>query len=92
MFEVWFARVVPSGAFGPLRVKSGPFCTAQAVSALGHWRTFALQQTMSALPPIATVKADIGQANSVATIRAPAAFSLALQILRRSEFYEYYTS
>jgi hypothetical protein len=29
------------------------------MSALGHKRTFATQKAMSALPPIATVKADI---------------------------------
>jgi hypothetical protein len=29
------------------------------MSALGHKQTYALQQAMSALPPIATVKADI---------------------------------
>src|SRR5262249_32257503 len=31
-----------------------------AMSALGHKRTYAPQQAMSALPPIATEKADIG--------------------------------
>jgi len=31
------------------------------MSALGHKRTFALQKAMSALPPIATVKADMPQ-------------------------------
>jgi hypothetical protein len=31
------------------------------MSALGQKRTYALQQAMSALPPIATAKADIGQ-------------------------------
>ena len=31
------------------------------MSALGHKRTFALQQVMSALPPIATAKADFPQ-------------------------------
>jgi hypothetical protein len=30
-----------------------------AMSALGHKRTYAVQQPMSALPPIATAKADI---------------------------------
>jgi hypothetical protein len=30
------------------------------MSALGQKQTYALQQAMSALPPIATVKADIG--------------------------------
>jgi len=29
------------------------------MSALGHKRTYALQKNMSALPPIATAKADI---------------------------------
>jgi hypothetical protein len=29
------------------------------MSALGHKQTFALQKAMSALPPIATMKADI---------------------------------
>jgi len=31
------------------------------MSALGQKQTFALQQVMSALPPIATVKADMPQ-------------------------------
>jgi hypothetical protein len=31
------------------------------MSAMGHKRTFALQKPMSALPPIATAKADIGK-------------------------------
>src|SRR5215510_14180752 len=32
-----------------------------AMSALGHKQTYALQKAMSALPPIATAKADIGK-------------------------------
>jgi hypothetical protein len=32
----------------------------QAMSALGQKRTLAMQNAMSALPPIATTKADIG--------------------------------
>ncbi|MGB9051094.1 MAG: hypothetical protein WCC54_01990, partial [Pseudolabrys sp.] len=32
-----------------------------SMSALGHKRTYALQQAMSALHPIATVKADMPQ-------------------------------
>jgi len=31
------------------------------MSALGHKQTYALQQAMSALPPIATAKADISK-------------------------------
>ena len=31
------------------------------MSALGHKQTYAAQQAMSALPPIATVKADLGK-------------------------------
>jgi hypothetical protein len=33
----------------------------QPMSALGHKRTYAVQKGMSALPPIATAKADIAQ-------------------------------
>ena len=35
--------------------------TGRPMSALGHKRTYALQQAMSALHPIATVKADMPQ-------------------------------
>src|SRR5690349_16127032 len=35
-----------------------------AMSALGHKRTYAAQQSMSALPPIATAKADKSSAPS----------------------------
>jgi len=31
------------------------------MSALGHKQTYALQKAMSALPPIATAKADFGK-------------------------------
>ena len=41
------------------------------MSASGHEQTFALQQTMSALPPIATVKADISRAKMTPN-KAPA--------------------
>ena len=34
------------------------------MSALGHKRTYAVQKGMSALPPKATAKADIGALNS----------------------------
>jgi hypothetical protein len=44
------------------------------MSAQGHKQTFALQQPMSALPPIATAKADIDQFNSVSTIRSKKTF------------------
>jgi hypothetical protein len=33
------------------------------MSALGQKRTYAVQQVMSALPPIATIKADMRDAN-----------------------------
>jgi len=40
------------------------------MSALGHKRTYALQKGMSALPPIATEKADI-ERGGVGALRVP---------------------
>jgi hypothetical protein len=42
------------------------------MSALGHKRTYAVQKSMSALPLIATVKADT-EADAVPKTRAPGA-------------------
>jgi hypothetical protein len=42
-----FSGILPLGAI------------LSAMSALGHKQTYALQQTMSALPPLATAKADM---------------------------------
>jgi hypothetical protein len=36
-----------------------PVCSAERMSALGQKQTYALQNAMSALPPIATATADI---------------------------------
>jgi hypothetical protein len=41
------------------------------MSALGHERTYALQQAMSALPPIATAKADMPRAAILRTVEKP---------------------
>src|SRR5262245_35592454 len=40
-------------------MSSGPRGNKRPVSALGHKQTYAVQQPMSALPPIATAEADI---------------------------------
>jgi hypothetical protein len=42
------------------------------MSALGQKQTYAVQKVMSALPPIATAKADTGGERAVRTKHAPA--------------------
>src|SRR5262249_52922906 len=64
--------IVAPEAYGEHRINH--ICTEEEVhwmSALGHKRTCAVHQAMSALPPIATAKADICATSNRWALRQP---------------------